>query len=35
MGMIVLMGEMGVGKFIIIDVMGLFIGGCGFSDYIC
>lgn len=34
-GMIVLIGEIGVGKFIIIDVLGLLVGGRGLSDYIC
>lgn len=33
--MMVFMGEIGVGKLIIIDVFGFFVGGCGLVDFIC
>lgn len=34
-GMIVLIGEMGVGKLIIIDVMNMMLGVCVMIDVIC
>lgn len=33
-GMMVLIGEIGVGKLIIIDVVGLLVGGCGLVEFI-